>query len=67
MIISFSLGRKSEIDETQIGDPIYDSSPSGTDKPTSMGSPIDAVFLQEGNQRLKGLDFTVNIAFRSFS
>ncbi|XP_047063024.1 uncharacterized protein LOC124670580 [Lolium rigidum] len=42
-------GRESEIDETQIGDPIYDSSPSGTDKPTSMGSPIDAVFLQEGN------------------
>ncbi|CAM0905823.1 unnamed protein product [Alopecurus aequalis] len=43
-------GRESEIiDDTRIGDPVYDISPSGSDNTTSMGSPIDAVFLQRRN------------------
>ncbi|XP_044962534.1 uncharacterized protein LOC123413659 [Hordeum vulgare subsp. vulgare] len=36
------------LDDTQMGDPVYDSSPSGSDKPTSMSSPIDAVLLHGG-------------------
>uniref|UniRef100_A0A0D9WYP6 Tyrosinase copper-binding domain-containing protein n=1 Tax=Leersia perrieri TaxID=77586 RepID=A0A0D9WYP6_9ORYZ len=37
------------IDEIPIADPVYDSSPSGSEKPASVGSAIDAVLLQEGN------------------
>ncbi|XP_020160782.1 uncharacterized protein [Aegilops tauschii subsp. strangulata] len=36
------------LDDTQMGDPVNDSSPSGSDKPTFMSSPIDAVLLHEG-------------------
>ncbi|KAL5198893.1 hypothetical protein ABZP36_002405 [Zizania latifolia] len=37
------------IDDAHIADPIYDSSPSGSEKPASIGSAIDAALLQEGN------------------
>ncbi|KAM3215089.1 hypothetical protein ACQJBY_067202 [Aegilops geniculata] len=36
------------LDDTKMGDPVDDTSPSGSDKPTSMSSPIDLVLLHEG-------------------
>ncbi|TVU02796.1 hypothetical protein EJB05_12744, partial [Eragrostis curvula] len=36
-------------DDTHILDPIYDSSPSGSDKPASIGLVIDAAVLQDGH------------------
>ena len=63
-MVSLFLGKEVEtLDDTQMGDPVNDSSPSGSDKPTFMSSPIDAVLLHEGNYGLKGLDVTVEVSF----
>ncbi|XP_015694463.1 uncharacterized protein LOC102704991 isoform X2 [Oryza brachyantha] len=37
------------IDDIPIADPVYDYSPSGSKKPTSVGSVIDVALLQQGN------------------
>jgi len=37
------------VDDTHILDPVYDSSPSGSEKPAPIGLVIDEVVLQDGN------------------
>ncbi|XP_024313081.1 uncharacterized protein LOC100840168 [Brachypodium distachyon] len=37
------------IDDTQIADPVYDTSPSGSDKHSTTDSTVNAFFLQGGN------------------
>ncbi|RLN32987.1 hypothetical protein C2845_PM03G06510 [Panicum miliaceum] len=39
------------IDDTHIPDPVYDSSPSGSEKPAPIGLVIDEVVLQDGHTR----------------
>lgn len=54
MVFFFLANEVEFINEIPIADPIYDISPSRSEKPASIGSTIDAVLLQEGNARLKG-------------
>lgn len=37
------------IDDTHIPDPVYDSSPSGSEKPAPIGLVIGEAVLQDGN------------------
>lgn len=41
------------IDDTHILDPVYDSSPSGSEKPAPIGLVVDGPVLKDGNQRLQ--------------
>ncbi|KAF0908635.1 hypothetical protein E2562_026852 [Oryza meyeriana var. granulata] len=47
------------IDDIPIADPVYDSSPSGSEKPASIGSAIDAGLLQEGNTHTSDVEASI--------
>ena len=49
-MFSYLLAKEAVIiDDTHIPDPVYDSSPSGSEKPAPIGLVIDEVVLQDGN------------------
>ncbi|XP_052162159.1 uncharacterized protein LOC127779427 isoform X1 [Oryza glaberrima] len=48
------------INEIPIADPIYDISPSRSEKPASIGSTIDAVLLQEGNTHTSDVEMSMD-------
>lgn len=41
------------VDDTHVVDPVYDSSPSGSERPAPTGLVIDGPVLKDGNQRLR--------------
>lgn len=53
MLSSFLAKEVVVIDDTHAPDPIYDSSPSGSERPAPIGLVIDGPVLKDGNQRLQ--------------